>query len=164
MKWREQAIAQVCAVCSPSASALSVGHRHYRCFGETQHLRHSEKCRDPSLGVARERLRCLRMTAGRVGLWFPAGPESSFRTTQGLRPGLFYAAPAGLDYGCFHGFGFERDSRLIVSVLRAGANVRAGAVRSFDSVADSLCESATALRMTGLVRRIGFPMFAVRVG
>jgi hypothetical protein len=34
-----------------------------------------------------------------IGLWFPAGPESDFRLTQGLRPGLSYAAPEGLDLG-----------------------------------------------------------------
>ncbi len=40
-------------------------------------------------------------------LWVPAGTESFFWLTQGLRPGLFYVAPSGLDCGCFHGFGFE---------------------------------------------------------
>jgi hypothetical protein len=33
----------------------------------------------------------------RIG--FPAGPESGFGLTQGLRPGLIYAAPSGLDCG-----------------------------------------------------------------
>ena len=31
--------------------------------------------------------------------WFPAGPESGSAVTQGLRPGLSYVAPSGLDYG-----------------------------------------------------------------
>jgi hypothetical protein len=64
---------------------------------------------DPSSGAARARVRFL-VTSGflesyraalavRIGSWFPAGPESDSWLTQGLRPGLFCAAPAGLDWG-----------------------------------------------------------------
>jgi hypothetical protein len=34
-----------------------------------------------------------------IGWRFPAGPQSGCELTQGLRPGLIYFAPPGLDYG-----------------------------------------------------------------
>jgi hypothetical protein len=67
------------------------------------------RCRDPALEAARARVRFL-VTSGflesyrgalalGIGSWFPAGPAFGLALTQGLRPGLIYVAPAGLDWG-----------------------------------------------------------------
>jgi hypothetical protein len=47
-----------------------------------------------------------------VPIGFPCWRESCFRFTQGLRPGLGYVAPPGLDFG-----GGGRGSRLVLAVL-----------------------------------------------
>jgi hypothetical protein len=70
--------------------------------------------RDPSLGAARDRLASLPQDVKRDG--FPGsyrepwrlgsdrnsvrGQNLVFALTQGLRPGLSYAAPPGLELGC----------------------------------------------------------------